>query len=142
MASRQHPSNTARLGRHGRRVARSSLTGPFVKNPTSRVARFDADSRSVVHYLQTVLPELRQIDFRYVTMPADASESEMPKYYAIDRERRTITLFRVPIQRARGLHVDDEDHRRMFIGHCVYRAACEYLGRSPWDLLPGQFDHY
>ena len=48
----------------------------------------------------------------------------------------------MPIQRAQGLHVDDAEHRRLFIGHCVYLSVCEYLGRDPWELLPGRFDHY
>ncbi len=62
--------------------------------------------------------------------------------YSIDRSARSIMLYRMPIQRARGLHVNDDEHRRYFIEHCVYRAVCEYLGREPWELLPGRFDHF
>ena len=52
--------------------------------------------------------------------------------------RRTL----MPIQRAKGLHVDDDEHRRLFIGHCVHRAVCEYLGRAPWEIASGRFDHF
>lgn len=63
-------------------------------------------------------------------------------YYDVDREAQTIVLYRMPIQRFRGLHANDEDHRRMFVEHCVYQAVCEYLEVDPWDLLPGRFEHY
>ena len=69
-------------------------------------------------------------------------ESQQPLFYSVDRSARTITLYRMPIQRAGGLHQDDAEHRALFVGHCVYRAVCDYLGREPWDLLPGYFDHY
>lgn len=81
-----------------------------------------------------------QIGFQ--TAPGIGEESELPLFYSVDRARRTIVLYRMPIQRVRGLHVDDDEHRRYFTEHCVYRAVCEYLGRDPWELLPGRFDHY
>lgn len=124
------------------RPPRSSLAGGYSRNPHSRVARFDADAQAFVQFLQEILPQLREVNFGYISMPAGLSDTEMPKYYSIDRENRTIMLHRIPIQRAKVLHVDDDDHRKMFIGHVVYRAACEYLGESPWSLLPGHFDHY
>lgn len=48
----------------------------------------------------------------------------------------------MPIQRAGGLHIPDAEHRTLFVGRCVYLAVCEYLGKDPWDLLPGYFEHY
>lgn len=81
-----------------------------------------------------------QIGFQ--TVPSGEATSELPQLYSVDREQRSIMLFRMPIQRARGLHVDDDEHRRYFVEHCVYRAVCEYLGREPWELLPGRFDHF
>jgi dGTPase len=35
-----------------------------------------------------------------------------------------------------------DEHRRLFIGHCVHRAVCEYLGRAPWEIASGRFDHF
>lgn len=78
----------------------------------------------------------------FQTAPSHTGESKFPLLYAIDRPSNTIMLFRMPIQRARGLHVNDDEHRRYFVQHCVYQAVCEYLGREPWELLPGRFDHY
>lgn len=129
--------------RHGRRGPRSSVTGPQLADPDGRVTRFERDARGALHLLQHHLgDELRGVHIGFATAPTGAGESEQPLYYAVDRAARTIVLFRMPIQRARGLHVDDAEHRRLFVEHCVYRAVCEYLGRNPWDVLPGRFDHY
>ena len=129
--------------RHGRRPIRSSITGPALPNPSSRVSRFEADARGAVEYLQSEFPdELRGVDIGFQTVPSGLGESDLPLLYAVDRAARTIVMFRMPIQRSRGLHVNDDEHRRYFVEHCVYRAVCEYLGREPWELLPGRFDHY
>ncbi|PRI10581.1 metallopeptidase family protein [Leucobacter massiliensis] len=129
--------------RHGRRPPRSSLTGPELPDPGARHLRFEADARAAVELLQSYLPdELRGVRFGFQTAPSGQHESRFPLLYSVDRRARTIMLYRVPIQRARGLHVDDDEHRRYFVEHCVYQAVCEYLGREPWELLPGRFDHY
>ena len=91
--------------------------------------------------------ELRGLKFGFATAPPASipfgqRESGQPIFYSVDRRNRTIVLYRMPIQRAEVLHVDDAEHRRLFVGHCVYRAVCEYLGANPWDLLPGRFDHF
>lgn len=139
------------MRRHGRRPVRSSLTGPALPNPESRVNRFEADARSALDVIQHHLADsLLGVHIGFATAPPgpdfDSStgtgESAHPLLYSINRRTRTITMYRMPIQRARGLHVNDAEHRTLFIGHCVYLAVCEYLGREPWDLLPGHFDHY
>lgn len=129
--------------RHGRRPIRSSITGAQLPNPDSRVARFELAARSALELLrQDVGDELRGVRIGFATAPTGEGVSEQPLFYSIDRAARTIVLYRMPIQRARGLHVDDEDHRRFFIGHCVHRAVCEYLGREPWEVAPGRFEHF
>lgn len=129
--------------RHGRRPIRSSLTGPSLPDPDARVLRFEIDARGAVELLQRSFPEeLRGVGIGFTTVPTERGESERPQFYSIDRANRTIMLFRMPIQRARVLHVDDAEHRRYFVEHCVYLAVCEYLGREPWELMPGRFDHY
>ncbi|MBO1900620.1 hypothetical protein J4H92_01490 [Leucobacter weissii] len=122
---------------------RSSLSGPSLPNPENRITGFEFDARGALTLLQQHLPEeLHGVRIGFSSVPLAIGESGQPLFYAIDRASRSILLFRMPIQRARGLHVDDAEHRRLFVGHCVYRAVCEYLGREPWDLLPGYFDHY
>ena len=94
--------------------------------------------------LREVGDELRGVRIGFATAPMGqgAGTSEQPLFYSIDRADRTIVLYRMPIQRAKGLHVDDDEHRRLFIGHCVHRAVCEYLGRAPWEIASGRFDHF
>lgn len=129
--------------RHGRRPIRSSLTGPSLPDPDARVVRFEIEARAALEVLQAAFPdELRGVRFAYATAPSGQGDSEHPQFYAIDRRARSIVLFRMPIQRARGLHIDDEEHRALFVGRCVYLAVCEYLGQDPWDLLPGRFEHF
>jgi hypothetical protein len=137
-----------RVKRHGRRPIRSSLTGPSLPDPDSRVLRFEIDARAAIELLRQLLPdELRGLKVGFSTAPPakappGQNDSGLPLFYSVDRRHRSIVLYRMPIQRAQVLHVDDAEHRRLFIGHCVYRAVCEYLGQDPWDLLPGRFDHY
>lgn len=129
--------------RHGRRPIRSSLTGAQLPDPDGRVIRFELAARGALDLLRQELgDELDGVRIGFSTAPRIEGESEQPLFYSIDRANRTIVLYRMPIQRARGLHVEDAEHRRYFVGHCVHRAVCEYLGRDPWDVLPGRFDHF
>lgn len=129
--------------RHGRRPIRSSLTGPQLPDPDGRVLRFELAARGALEMLRQELgDELDGVRIGFSTAPMMGGESEQPLFYSIDRANRTIVLYRMPIQRARGLHVEDAEHRRYFVGHCVHRAVCEYLGRGPWEVLPGRFDHF
>lgn len=126
---------------------RSSITGAGLLDPTGRVLTFKRAAGAAVQYLQTQFPEqLGNVNIGFATMPihrpTGEERSQRPMYYDIDREKQSIILYRLPIQRFRGLHVDDEEHRRMFIEHCVYEAVCEYLDVDPWNFLPGRFDHY
>lgn len=141
-ASAPEPGRAGR--RHGRRPIRSSLTGSALPDPGARALRFEADARGAVQLLQSHFPdELRGVQIGFQTAPSGSGEAtRFPLFYSIDRAGRTIMLYRMPIQRVRGLHVDDDEHRRYFTEHCVYQAVCEYLGREPWELLPGRFDHY
>src|SRR5690606_2996370 len=121
------PTAPARANRrHGRRPMRSSLTGPGLPDPNARVLRFEIYARGAVELLQSHVPdELRDVQIGCQTAPSGRGESRLPLFYSIDRQARTIMMFRMPIQRARGLHVDDEEHRRYFVEHCVYLAVCE-----------------
>lgn len=101
------------------------------------------DARGAVEFLQAHFPdELKDVQIGFQTAPSGKEDSLLPLLYSVNREARTIMLYRMPIQRARGLHVNDDEHRRYFVEHCVYLAVCEYLGREPWDLMPGRFDHF
>lgn len=137
-------AKTARV--HGRRPIRSSLAGPILTNPASRVAIFKQWAVPVIQFLTKNFPDKLEgvnVGFSTVPMPGEHKWNlEKSKYYSIDHGNKTIVLHRMPIQRFKGLHVDDEDHRRMFVEHIIYVAVCDYLGVEPWALLPGYFEHY
>lgn len=129
--------------RHGRREPRSSITGPGLPNPDARITRFERQARGALDLLFAAFPaDLQGVSVSFVSVPRELGDGDEPLFWTVDREARTILLYRLPIQRARGLHVDDDEHRRMFVEHCVYRAIAEYLDRDPWELLPGRFDHF
>ena len=131
------------MRRHGRRPIRSAITGAQLPDPDGRVVRFEIAARGAIEVLQHHLgDELRGVRIGFATVPIGRVETDEGLYYSLDRKRRTIVLYRMPIQRAQVLHVDDAEHRRLFIEHCVYRAVCDYLGRDPWDVLPGRFEHF
>lgn len=142
------PEPLHRGRRHGRRGMRSSMTGPGLSDPQGRVLRFELHARGAVELLQQHFPEeLHGVNIGFQTAPlpgrvSRTAQSSNPMLYSIDRQARLIMLYRMPIQRAQGLHVDDDEHRRYFVEHCVHRAVCEYLGREPWEVLPGRFDHF
>lgn len=143
MSGRERVSRRAVSRRHGRRPIRSALAGPGLPNTNGRVARFEADARGAVSLLQAHFPEeLDGVRIGFQTAPSGRGESGHPLLYTVDRAARSIMLYRMPIQRARGLHVNDDEHRRYFVEHCVHLAVCEYLGREPWEVLPGRFDHF
>lgn len=129
--------------RHERRPRRSNLAGPYLGDPTGERAQFDAEARAVTQHLRRVLPgRLDGVEIGYITMPEPQMSGEVKLYFTVDRENRRILMHRALIQRAKVLHVNDSEHRRLFIDHCVYRAVCEYLDEDPRDLIPGVFEHF
>lgn len=133
--------------RHGRRPVRSSLVGPDLRDPRSRVETFKHWAAATIQYLRQQLPaELEGVNIGFMSLPPyehpDETSSKQPMFWLISKSDQMIYLFRSPIQRYRGLHENDEAHRRMFVEWCVYQAVCEYLDEDPWSLIPGRFEHY
>lgn len=92
-------------------------------------------------YLRDLRPnELDDVVFVVAPTPTGmpGADSPLPRWRV---DGRTITLFRLPIQRLSHLHRDDEPHRRMMVESCVFRAVAELLGKDPWDLAPDRFRH-
>lgn len=123
------------------------MVGVALKDPHSRVETFKNWSAATIQYLRHEFPDdLDGVNIGFMSLPPyenpPGTESKEPMFWLVSREERMIYLFRAPIQRFRGLHENDETHRRMFVEWCVYQAVCEYLEEDPWSLLPGRFEHF
>jgi hypothetical protein len=128
--------------RHGRGI-RASVTGPHLPRLRTRVDFFDACVTSAIEYLQELWPdELARVRIEVGTMPPGPPAPHGVDRWRIDPPRRTVVLYRVPIERLAHLHKDDEWHRRSLIESCVFRAVAELLGRDPWDIAPERYRHF
>lgn len=135
----------ARSRRRHDRGPRSSLAGPVLPLLESRQTRFEDVAADAAEYLMGLWPDdLAGVRFRWADMPPSETAPtvrEVPQW-AVDHRERTITIFRLPIQRLVHLHVDDEWHRRVAIESCIFRAAAEIIGREPWEIAPDRYRHH
>ncbi|HYP73460.1 MAG TPA: metallopeptidase family protein [Microbacterium sp.] len=127
----------ARHGRHGRED-RSPVVRPPLLPLETREERFDFAVGSAAEFLRSAWPELRDVRFEVAAMPPASDADGIPRWTA-DAGSGRIILYRLPIERLNHLHREDDEHRRMMIEGCVFRAAAQYLDRDPWDLGPERF---
>ena len=104
----------------------------------TREERFDFAVGSAAEFLRSAWPELRDVRFEVAAMPPASDADGIPRWTA-DAGSGRIILYRLPIERLNHLHREDDEHRRMMIEGCVFRAAAQYLDRDPWDLGPERF---
>ncbi|WP_092505474.1 metallopeptidase family protein [Agrococcus jejuensis] len=135
----------ARTRRRHDRGARSSIAGPVLPLLESRQTRFEDVLADAAEYLMGQWPdELAGVRFRWADMPPSELAPlarEVPQWW-VDHRERTITVFRLPIQRLVQLHVDDDWHKRVAIESCIFRAAAELIGREPWEIAPDRYRHH
>lgn len=140
MPARKH----SRGSRHGREI-RSSVAGPVLPFLSSRETRFEDVAADAAEYVTALWPaELGTVRFRWADMPPRALAdrvTEVPEW-AIDPARRTVTIYRLPLQRLPRVHVDDAWHRQIAIEGAVFRAAAELIGRDPWEVAPDRWRHH
>ncbi len=134
----------ARRSRHGREL-RSSVAGPVLPYLSSRETRFEDVAADAADYVQSLWPdELGDVDFLWADMPPGILADQVVEVpdFAVDPHRRSITVFRLPLQRLPRVHVDDAWHRQIAIEGAVFRAAGELLGRDPWVVAPDRWRHH
>lgn len=122
----------ARHGRHGR-LGRSPVVRPPLPPLGGRQESFEIAIATVADYLRGTWPEMRDVEFLAGFMPAIDHPEGMPRW-TIDQNHRTITLYRIPIERLLAPGHDDELHRRVAVEAAAFHAAAEYAGRDPWEL--------
>lgn len=136
--SRSHRS------RHGREL-RSSVAGPVLPYLSSRETRFEDIAADAADYVQALWPdELGDVVFRWADMPPGALADrvdEVPEW-SVDPQARTVTVFRLPLQRLPRVHMEDAWHRQIAIEGAVFRAAAELVGRDPWEVAPDRWRHH
>ncbi|SDR81259.1 hypothetical protein [Agrococcus carbonis] len=134
----------SRGSRHGRGI-RSSVAGPVLPFLSSRETRFEDIAADAADYVTALWPsELGDVRFQWADMPPRALAGridEVPEW-AVDPERRVITIFRLPLQRLPRVHIDDPWHRQIAIEGAVFRAAAELIGRDPWEIAPDRWRHH
>ncbi|MET4782149.1 metallopeptidase family protein [Glaciihabitans sp. UYNi722] len=144
MAAQRSPRASARSGwrdRHGRGI-RSAVTGPHLPLLHTRADLFDLTVASTAEYLKDMWPdELASVIFEVAGLPGEVDGVSGIDRWRVSLPQRTVTLYRLPIERLARLQRHDELHRRMLIESCVFRAVAELLGKDPWDLAPERFRH-
>jgi hypothetical protein len=127
--------------RHGRGI-RSAVTGPHLPLLHTRADLFDLTVAATAEYLKDIWPdELAGVVFEVAGLPSGAAPATGVDRWRVDIPQRTVTLYRLPIERLARVHRNDELHRRMLVESCVFRAVAELLGKDPWDLAPERFRH-
>lgn len=66
--------------------------------------------------------------------PEEAIHDDHIDRWVTDPDRKTVTLFRLPISRFDRRHDDDEVQFRIIVEGYVFRALADVLGKDPWDL--------
>lgn len=141
-ARRSEPARRGRSDRHGRGI-RSPITGPQLPMLHTRLDFFESSVASAVDYLRGLWPdELARVSFELAGVPAGDPDDRGVDRWRVDRRRRVVVLYRLPMERMAHLHRDDEWHRRSYIESCVFRAVAELLGRDPWDIAPERYRHF
>ncbi|WP_123507251.1 metallopeptidase family protein [Frondihabitans sp. PhB188] len=128
--------------RHGRGL-RSSAAGPHLPFLQTRIDLFDDIVGAAAQYLRELWPDdLADVTFEVAGLPGEGSDGLVR--YRVDARRRSIVLYRLPIERLakprepRGTQDAAWDHRMTIEGY-VFRAVGELIGRDPWDLAPDRY---
>ncbi|RKR73262.1 metallopeptidase family protein [Frondihabitans australicus] len=156
--SRVRPSGRAGFrDRHGRGL-RSSAAGPNLPFLQTRIDLFDDIVAQTATYLRELWPDdLDDVTFEVAGLPAAAPEGTSGprrgdasggpsslERYRVDAVRRSVTLYRLPIERLTRVPESRQaenaawQHRMVVEGY-VFRAVGELLGKDPWDLAPDRY---
>lgn len=140
-ASVEPPARAVWRSRHGH-GARGPVTGPHLPMLHNRIDLFEMTVASTADYLKGLWPDdLAAVRFEIAAAPVATPDERGVQRWLVDSAKRTVILYRIPIQRLSKLHRNDELHQRMLVESCVFRAVAELLGKDPWDLAPDRYRH-
>ena len=125
---------------HGRirRPGRSSVLGPLI-SPRRRRSDFFTDTvLSLIEHLRDIAPaDIEGITVKIQAMPGQPDSVPGIARWRVDKDKREVTLFRLPIERLSGGQSDDPWQRRVAIEAVVIRAVAELIDWDPWRLAHG-----
>ena len=125
---------------HGRmrRPGRSLVWGPLIA-PRRRRSDFFTDTvLALIEHLRDIAPEeIDGISVTITAMPHQPPSTPGIARWRVDKEKREVTLFRLPIERLSGGQPDDPWQRRLAIESVVIRAVAELIDWDPWRLAHG-----
>ena len=121
-----------------RRAGRSPVWGPRLSPGRSRSDFFNETVLSLVEHLRDIAPEeIEGITVKIVAMPNQPDRVPGFARWQVDKEKRQVTLFRLPIERLGPPHSEDPWHKRLAIESVVIRAIAELIDWDPWRLAHG-----
>jgi len=125
--------NTSRPARN--RHGKDRYTAPLVSERTQRrsqLSRFEQIVATTVDFCRTQWPTEMQ-GVRWVVEKSPIFDgTEVPRF-AVDKETKTIIIYRVVIERLTHARRTDPFDERIHIEHYVFDAIAELLGRDPFD---------
>ena len=130
------------MGNHRNEKHRDGDSRVFGPSAPSRLRRGDEFTHIVqatVSYLKNQWPtELETARVDVAGMPLGSQKVRVPRW-TINRESRSIRIYRYPIERLTKLHRNDRWHKRVVIESVVFSAVAELLETDPWQLAPERF---
>lgn len=139
MPSENRVSGSRRRARHGRGL-RSGLAGRFLPPLRTRRDDFDVIVSQSLGFARSLWPdEMRDVSVFIASAPANAIHEDHIDRWVTDAERRSVTLFRVPMMRFDRRAGDDDVQFQMVVEGYVYRAIAELLGKDPWDIAKHRY---
>ena len=122
--------------RHERGIRRPLLSKLFVHGQT-RVPGFEQNVNGVFEYLQAIWPkELEDVTWQVRDAPSFSNETDQVKRWSVDHGRRSIAIYRLPIERL-GSHSRLKPlDEKMRVEEQVFEAVADLLGIDPWELVP------
>lgn len=125
---------------HGRirRPGRSPVIGPLLAARRRRSDFFNDTVLALIDHLKDVAPgELDDVTVTIQAMPHQPDNVPGIARWRVDKDTKTLTLFRLPIERLSGGAPQDGWQRRLHIESVVIRAVAELIDWDPWRLAHG-----
>lgn len=125
--------------RHDRGFRRPLLSNLF-RNGESRLASFEQIVAGTCEYLMAAWPEdLAELKWLVADAPSINDDAKQVRRWGVDRAKKTIIIYRLPIERLGHFRRPDALDERMHIEQKVFEAVGFLLERDPWDLMPDKF---